>query len=244
MQSKYENKSSITYSTAGELWKEIEEKQLLIDFGAFNKRNFPIDYAQHNADSTEDLAYFHKAILFALHHHIIEYHQNGDTEVCLSREYKPFLQFIPLADHKKEDVDKEAEAILGIHNYINSRMLIRAKTHAPDTEITVMTNLQHLTQIKIFAPYKFKPEALPIMLAGPGVITIRLHNGWIMPANKTYPSRCGFYTQFGAYNFRHHLPPPTPSTTPRKRQRSVTFAEPCVSEVIEPGHGTEPLPPI
>jgi hypothetical protein len=223
---KYESRGALTFISAKE-FLEAAGDSLHLEFGEYNRGNFPLNYREGDKPQA-----FHKAILFCIHHHQIQYHVKSDNEVNMHNSYKPFLEFVPLAGHAPEDIKSEELCILDLMDYCHKRMLERAILHAPDTTFLPP---QHntLSQVKVFAPYKFKTDTLPALLEEPGLLTIRLNNGWVMAPQDDKPAYYGMYIQFGAYKFKNHLPKPS-----AKRSRAVSFAP--VAEVID--LTTEPNP--
>ena len=126
-----------------------------------------------------------------------------------------------MEDHTLEEIQSEEKQILDLLDYCHIRMLERAKLHTSTTEF-LPPQYTKLSEVKLFAPYKFKPESLSDLLAEPGLLTIRLNNGWIMNIQADKPAHYGMYLQFGAYKFKNHLPKPVRT----KRSRAVSIVEP------------------
>ena len=225
---KYETKGALTFISAKE-FLDVAGDTIHLEFGEYTRGNFPLNYREG-----QEPQLFHKAILFCLHHHKFQYHVQSDIEVNQHNSYKPFLEFVPLEGHTPENIKAEEQYILDAMDYCHNRMLDRAKLHAPTTTF-IPPQYNSLSQVKLFAPYKFKPESLPTLLEDPGLLTIRLNNGWVMAPQDGKPAYYGMYIQFGAYKFKNHLPRPAPV----KRSRAVSFAAP-VAEVVD--LTTEPNP--
>ena len=218
---KYESKGSLTFISPKELL-DCAGNTIHLEYGESKHSTYPLNF-----NWSEDPQSIHKAILFCIHHHTIQYYETNTD----SKPTKPHLKLIPLTDHTPEDIQAEEKCILELVTYCNTRMHERVKLIEPATE-ALPFQYNNLSDLKIFAPYKFKPESLPTLLTDTGLLTLRLHNGW-STLKETSP-RYGFYLQFGAYKFKSHLPK---SALP-KRVRAASLV------VNEPQDSKKNIPPV
>ena len=212
-----ENKRSLTFLSAKAFLDSVGT-QFEYRFAKLDNREKLV--FQYRPVGTEE--WLQKYIHIVIHHYNIDAHP-VKAGYCLNAS--PFCP--------PEAVDDEGKYLLDMNDFLNHRVLdVTLNTRQP-----VERPLQNVADLMLYAPMNFDRKNISVVQNKPGLLTIRIDNGWTLDAGaNTY-----FYGAFLKFNAWKHLDG-TMTARPKLQKRKLEEALPTPTPETETQVAVEDIP--